>query len=105
MTKCIRTSAVLALALSLGGVTSFAQSPGAAVYKAKCQMCHGANGVASPGMVKMMGVKNAKDPEVMKMTLEQVEAVVKKGKNKMPPISGLSDAQVKAVAQYFKSLK
>jgi len=30
---------------------------------------------------------------------------VKNGKGKMKPIAGLSDAQVKAVAEYFKTLK
>ena len=105
MRKSIRTSAIVALALSLAGATSFAQSSGEAIYKAKCQMCHGVNGTPSPGMAKMMGIKAASSPDIKKMTLEQIEATVKKGKNKMHPIAGLSDAQVKAVAEYFKSLK
>jgi len=105
MTKSIRNSAVLALAISLAGAMSFAQSSGEATYKAKCQMCHGATGVPNPGMAKMMGIKPVSDPEIKKLTVEQVEATVKNGKNKMKPIAGLSDAQVKAVAEYFKSLK
>ncbi|MFP5276851.1 MAG: c-type cytochrome [Acidobacteriota bacterium] len=105
MRKCIRTSAIVALALSMAGATTFAQSSGDAIYKAKCQMCHGATGTPNPGMAKMMGIKAVSDPAVKKMTLAQVEATVKNGKNKMRPISGLSDAQVKAVAEYFKSLK
>lgn len=105
MTKYIRTPAVLALAISLAGATSFAQSSGEAIFKAKCQMCHGATGMPSAGMVQMMGVKAVNDPEVKKMTVEQVETTVKKGKNKMPAVAGLSDAQVKAVAEYFKTLK
>ena len=105
MTKSIRNSAVLALAISLAGAMSFAQSSGEATYKAKCQMCHGATGVPNPGMAKMMGIKPVSDPEIKKLTVEQVEATVKSGKNKMKPIAGLSDAQVKAVAEYFKSLK
>lgn len=103
MTKSLRNAAVLALAVSLAGAMSMAQSSGAATYKAKCQACHGATGTPSPGMQKMMGVKPAS--EYKNLTVAQIEATVKNGKGKMRPISGLSDAQVKAVAEYFKTLK
>ena len=39
------------------------------------------------------------------LTVAQIEATVKNGKGKMKPIAGLTDAQVKAVAAYFKTLK
>ena len=35
---------------------------GAAIYKAKCAMCHGATGTPSAGMAKMMGIKPVSDP-------------------------------------------
>ena len=42
--------AVLALAVSSAPSLCFAQSSGEATYKAKCQMCHGADGLgATPG--------------------------------------------------------
>ena len=104
MTKTIRTLAVLAATVSLAGAMSFAQS-GEATYKAKCAMCHGATGTPSPGMAKMMGIKPVSDPSMKSLTVAQIEATVKNGKGKMHPISGLSDAQVKAVAEYFKTLK
>lgn len=105
MKKSIRNSAILALAISLAGATSFAQSDGAATYKSKCAMCHGATGTPSPGMAKMLGIKPAS--EYKSLTAAQIEAVVKNGSEnkKMKPIAGLSDAQVKAVATYFKTLK
>ena len=105
MTKSIRNSAVLALAISLAGAMSFAQSSGDAIYKAKCQMCHGVAGTPNPGMAKMMGIKPVSDPEMKKLTVAEIEATMKNGKNKMKPIAGLSDAQTKAVAEYFKTLK
>lgn len=101
----LRNSAILALAISLTGAMCFAQSSGDAIYKAKCQMCHGASGNPSPGMAKMMGIKPASDPSVKQLSIAQIASTVKNGKGKMHPISGLSDAQVKAVAEYFKSLK
>lgn len=107
MTKSIRNAAVLALAVSLAGAMSFAQSSGEATYKAKCAMCHGPSGTPSAGMAKMMGIKPASDPSIKKLTVAEIEKTVKEGSanKKMHPVSGLSDAQVKAVAEYFKSLK
>ena len=83
---------------------SFAQA-GQATYKAKCQMCHGATGAPSPAMAKMMGIKPVSDPSMKALSVDQIESTVKNGKGKMKPISGLSDAQVKEVAEFFKSLK
>lgn len=98
-----RNAALLALALSLAGASAMAQSAGDAIYKAKCQTCHGATGTPSPGMQKMMGVKPASGYK--SLSPAQIEAAIKNGKGKMKPIAGLSDAQVKSVAQYFKTLK
>lgn len=105
MTKSMRNSTILALAISLTGAMSFAQSSGDAIFKAKCQVCHGPAGTPNPGMAKMMGMKAVSDPSMKDLTVDVVEATVKNGHGKMKPISGLSDAQVKAVAGYFKTLK
>lgn len=105
MTMNIRNAMVLALAVSLAGAVGFAQSSGEATYKSKCAMCHGATGTPNPGMARAMGIKAASDPAMKKLTVSEIEATVKNGKGKMHPITGLSDAQVKAVAEYFKTLK
>ena len=39
-----------------------------------------------------------------KLTIAQMEAAVKDGKGKMKPIHGLSNAQVKEVVEYFRTL-
>lgn len=105
MTKTIRTQVVLAVAFALASAMCFAQSGGEAVYRAHCMMCHGSAGTPSPGIAKMLGVPSASDPAVKKLTVEQMIAVVKNGKNKMKPIKGLSDAQIKAAVLYYRSLK
>ena len=104
MTKSIRSSMVLATALCLASAMSFAQA-GDATYKAKCATCHGATGTPSAGMAKMMGIKATSDPDIQNLTVDQVAAVVKNGKGKMKPISGLTDDQVKEVSTFFHSLK
>lgn len=102
--KKIRSHVVLALALAMAGAMAFAED-GAALYKTKCQSCHGAAGVPNPGMAKMMGIKPVSDASMKSLTVAQVEAAVKSGKGKMKPVAGLSDPQVKAVSAYFKTLK
>ncbi len=105
MTKTIRTLAVLAAAVYMAGSMGFAQSSGAATYKAKCQVCHGATGTPNPAIAKAMGIKAASDPGIKKLTTEQMITAVKNGKGKMKPITGLTDAQIKDAVSYFRTLK
>jgi mono/diheme cytochrome c family protein len=105
MTKMIRSQLVLAVVVSLASAVCFAQSGGEATYKAKCQGCHGTAGVPNPGMAKMMGVKPVSDPAIQKLTVPEMVAAVKNGKNKMKPIAGLTDAQIKDAVTYYKGLK
>jgi mono/diheme cytochrome c family protein len=100
----IRSQVVLAVVVSLAGAVGFAQSGGEATYKTKCAMCHGAAGTPSAGMAKM-GIKPTSDPDIKKLSVDQISAAVKAGKGKMHPIAGLTDAQVKDVSVYFHSLK
>lgn len=105
MTKMIRSHVVLAAAFALASVVCFAQSGGEATYKAKCAMCHGATGTPSAGMAKAMGIKPASDPDIKKLSVADISAVIKSGKGKMKPIAGLSDEQIKDVATFYKGLK
>jgi mono/diheme cytochrome c family protein len=105
MTKTIRFQVVLAVAVSLASAVCFAQSGGEATYKAKCASCHGATGTPSAGMAKAMGIKAVSDPDIAKLSVVQISAAVKDGKGKMKPVAGLTDAQIKDVATYYKGLK
>jgi len=104
MTKTMRSLLVLTAAVTLAGTLAFADS-GEATYKAKCMSCHGSAGTPSAGMAKAMGIKPVSDPAMKALTAAQMEAAVKNGKGKMKPIAGLTDAQVKDVVTYFRSLK
>jgi cytochrome c6 len=105
MMKSFRSQVVLAVALCMASSVAFAQSTGEATYKTKCAMCHGATGTPSAGMAKMMGIKPASDPDIQKLTVEQISTTIKDGKGKMKPIAGLSDSDIKDVATFYKSLK
>ena len=106
MTKTIRSLAVLAATVCMAGSMSFAQSAGAATYKAKCQACHGPSGTPSAGMAKMMGIKAISSPEMKKLTEAEMIKATTDGKGKMPAFKGkLTDAQIKDVVTYFRTLK
>ena len=99
--KALVLVACIALASS-----AFAAADGAAVYKAKCAMCHGADGSASSGMGKSMGLKPLGGADVQKMSDADMTTLVSGGKGKMPGFKGkLSDEEITAVVKYVKTLK
>jgi cytochrome c6 len=84
-------------------LTTFAQGAGADTYKAKCAMCHGADGMASGPAGKAMKVPPF---NATKMSEADMIAETKAGKGKMPAFAGkLTDAQIKDVVGYVKTLK
>ena len=76
-----------------------------AVYKSKCQVCHGADGKGSaPG--QKLGVHDFHSPEVAKESDAELIKITKEGKGKMPKFDGkLTDDQIKALIKYIRSLK
>ena len=105
MSKTIRMSSALAAVILLSGVVGFAQTSGEATYKAKCQSCHGAQGVPNPGIAKAMGVKPAGDPSVKSLSEAQMIADTTNGKGKMPAFKGkITDSEIKASVDYFRTL-
>jgi cytochrome c6 len=104
MSKIIRMQSALAAVILLSGAVGFAQTSGEATYKAKCQSCHGAQGVPNPGIAKMMGVKPATDPSVKSLSEAQMITDTTNGKAKMPAFKGkLTDAEIKASVDYFRA--
>ena len=103
MRKSIQAGCALAAIILVSGSMSFAQSGGEATYKAKCQSCHGAEGVPNPGIAKAMGVKPATDPAVKKMSEAEMIAATKNGIAKMRPVTGLTDGQIKDAVDYFRT--
>jgi mono/diheme cytochrome c family protein len=93
------------ITLLAAGTASFAQD-GAATYKSKCQMCHGATGMADTPAGKSTKARSFSDPEVMKMSDEELINVTTNGHNKMPAYKGkLTDAQIKDVIAYIHTLQ
>ena len=91
-----------ALVLAMGTTTSGAED-GAKLYKAKCAGCHGAGGEGKPA-VKAPAIKGtAWDAGKIATHITKGEATSKPPHNK--GVSGVTDAQAKAIADFVKTLK
>jgi mono/diheme cytochrome c family protein len=93
---------VLSLALP---VMADAAVDGKAIFKAKCAMCHGADGKGQTSMGKSMKIRDLASPEVQKLTDAELTAITTNGKGKMPAYKGkLTDAEIKAVIVAIRDL-
>ena len=96
------TTAILAASLASN---LFAADSPQDTYKAKCQMCHGANGEPT-GAGKSMGARPFSDPDLAKMSDAELVGITANGKNKMPAYKGkLSDDDINALVKYVRGLK
>lgn len=85
---------------------SFGQDSGADVFKAKCQVCHGGDGLGRTQIGKSLGIVSFKDPAVVKLSNSAMAAVIKSGKNKMPSFDGkLTEAQIISVVSHIRTLQ
>lgn len=104
----LRTAiAMLAIVFLFAFTThAFAQNDTAALYKSKCQVCHGADGKGDTPAGQKLGVRDFHSPEVARMPDAELIDAVKKGKGKMQGYEGkLTDDQIKALVKYIHSLK
>ena len=82
---------------------SFSAEDGAALFKAKCAMCHGAAGEGKPAM-KSPAMKGTA------LTAEEIGNYVLKGvAGKLAPhtkpVAGINAEQAKAIADFVKGMK
>ena len=79
---------------------------GAALYKAKCAMCHGPDGAGQTPTGKAMKVRDLRSADVQKQTDKELDAIVANGKGKMPAYKGkVSEAEIDALIKYIKTMK
>lgn len=77
----------------------------AALYKAKCAMCHGADGKATKAGTTL-GAKDFQSPEVAKQKDAELIEATTKGKNKMPAFDKkLTEDQIKELVKFIRTLK
>jgi mono/diheme cytochrome c family protein len=98
--KMVGCVVLLGLAVALA-LPAIAQDQPADIYKAKCAMCHGADGSKSMG-----GSKPLSGADVQGMSDADLNAAITNGKGKMPAYKGkLTDAQITGLVGYVRTLK
>ena len=96
--------------LTLLGATfalpALAQQTGAATYKAKCAMCHGADGTGNTPVGKSMKLRSLKSAEDVKASDAELFKQTKSGVGRMQGYAGkLTDAQIQDVVSYIRTLQ
>jgi len=77
---------------------------GAAVFKAKCATCHGADGKGQTTMGKKMNLRDLGSPDVQKQTDKELYDWTAVGKGKMPGYKGkLSDEEITALVKHMRT--
>jgi mono/diheme cytochrome c family protein len=99
-------AAFIALSFSVTASIVQAQASGSATYTAKCQMCHGADGMGATPAGKSMKAIPFNDPQILNKSDAELFAATKNGKGKMPAYTGkLSDGEIKSVIAYIHTLQ
>jgi cytochrome c6 len=103
---CLQISLLVLLtfgAIAVSTVPVSAQDA-AATFKAKCAMCHGADGKGS-AIGQKMGVHDFTSADVQKQSDAQLTEIISKGKGKMPAYEGkLKDTEIKELVAYIRAL-
>jgi cytochrome c6 len=105
MKKMIKTVLVISAFAFVFSTSSPAQS-GGDTFKAKCAMCHGADGKGATAMGKTLGLKDLGSAEVQSQSDADLTNIITNGKGKMPKYDGkLTKDQISDVVKFIRTLK
>lgn len=101
LVTAVFATALIALVLPF---SAFA-ADGAAIYKAKCASCHGADGSGQTPIGKTMKLRDLRSPEVQKQSDKELYDWIAEGKGKMPAYKNkLSEAEINALVTHMRDL-
>jgi len=79
---------------------------GADIFKAKCAMCHGADGKGATAMGKSLKLRDLSSEDVQKQSDTDLTGIITNGKDKMPKYDGkLTKDQINSVVKFIRTLK
>ena len=89
----------------VGGISARAQSGGGGIFKAKCVLCHGADGAGNTTLGKQLQAADLRSKDVQKKTDTELHKVIHDGNGNMPPFGDqLSDDEINQVIKYVRAL-
>ena len=102
----MKKTLVLLVLFTIALAPAMFAADGAATFKAKCAMCHGADGSGQTGMGKSLGLRNMGSKEVQAQSDADLIKITTGGKGKMPSYKAkLSEEEIKAVVAFIRTLK
>jgi cytochrome c6 len=97
---------LLGVAFGVAASSARAQSEGAALFKTKCAVCHGADGKGDTGIGRADKIRDLGSPEVQKQTDEELAGIIGNGKGKMPAYGkSLKPEQIKDLVAFIRTLR
>jgi mono/diheme cytochrome c family protein len=99
--------AVMAGALLVTSASAADAGAGKDVYLKKCKACHGEDGHGNEGMAKILKttITPLDSDAVQSKSDADLKTVITQGKDKMKPVTGLSDADIANVIAYVRTFK
>ena len=101
------TGTLLVLPGYITGSRAFSAPPsaGAELFKAKCAMCHGADGSANTPAGQRMKIRDLRSGAVQRQTDEDLTAIITNGRPPMPGYGKtLTPDQIHELVQYLRSI-
>ena len=75
------------------------------MFQEHCAVCHGSDATGKTPMAKALGtIADLHSKTVQSLTDAQIRTVITEGKEKMPPVRGLSDTEIANVIAFIRSL-
>ena len=108
-----KSSSILVVSIAAFVVAVFVLPPAqgqnptdaAALFKAKCAMCHGPDGAGKTPMGQKLNVRDLRSAEVQKQSDADLTHLIGQGKGKMPALGkSLSEDQIKSLVAHIREL-
>jgi cytochrome c6 len=102
----IRSTISLGILCSLAAMVS-AQTPadGAKLFKANCELCHGADGSGKTGPGKAFHAQDLRSAEAQKQSDAALAETITKGREKMPAFGGkIKPEDITKLVAYIRTL-
>jgi cytochrome c6 len=100
---CIAALLFLGASGNVARAESNPSSPGQALFKSRCALCHGEDGRGKTNLGLQMKAFDLNSEKVQKSTNAQLKDVIENGKGNMPPFQAqLTDQQVNELLKYVR---